>query len=635
MKISYNWLKAYVPDIPEPNRLAELFTYHVCEVESYEKLALPPLSPSDSSPQAGEQDWLFDLGILPDRAHDLLSHQGVARELCGLLGVQFKDPTPMYKTPVSHPTKLMIDVQSDKARRYAARIIRSVKVGPSPDWMKKHLESIGQRSINNIVDATNIIMYDRGQPTHAFDLRRIHPRLVEEGAGGGGPSIIIRNATEGDTMKLVGREGTVVTLKESDLVIADGTSHNLALGGVKGGADSGVSDDTTDILIEVANFDPVSTRKTARGLGLFTDAAKRFENDLSPTLCAPAMFDLSALLIELFPEAIFEDIVDVYPFKGFEEKRTIFFTSEFISKKLGITIPEAEIERILKNYSYVYAKEKDVYAVEVPPLRLDLTIPEDMVEEIGRVYGYDKVIPVLPKIDFTPEVNPVYEKMRAVRQMLVADGYREVMTYAFANTGEVEVLASASDKKFLRTNLTDGLKKSYEMNKLNLPLIGGTEVKIFEIGTVFKNDSEEIHVGYADKKEVKEMKLENFEYTPSASGISPLAGGEGSDPLLVKEGAGGGVFHMWSIYPFITRDIAVWVPETVTADTLKEIYIEFGTELLQGEPTLFDQFTKEGRTSYAFRLVFQAYDRTLTDDEVAVIMSHIVEKLTSFGYEVR
>jgi phenylalanyl-tRNA synthetase beta chain len=197
MKISYNWLKAYVPEIPEPNRLADIFTYHLCEVESVEKLP--------------DGDFLFDLGILPNRAHDLLSHQGVARELSGLLGIEFKDPTPMYKTPASKPTNLKVEIETENCRRYSARIVRNIKVGPSPEWMVKHLESIGQRSINNIVDATNIVMYDCGQPTHAFDLQKIVYEKIK-----------ITNAKEGDELKLVGREGVTAKLKENDLVITSG-----------------------------------------------------------------------------------------------------------------------------------------------------------------------------------------------------------------------------------------------------------------------------------------------------------------------------------------------------------------------------------------------------------------------------
>jgi phenylalanyl-tRNA synthetase beta chain len=605
MKISYNWLKSYVPDIPAPAKLADLFTYHLCEVESVEE-------------QAGG-DYLFDLGVLPNRAHDLLSHQGVARELCGLLGVVFKDPTPMYKTPVSKPTKLTIDIQSPLCRRYSARTVRGIKVGPSPDWMVTHLESIGQRSINNIVDATNIVMFDCGQPTHAFDLKNIPSE-----------KIIITHAKGGEVLDLVGSSNLSVTLKDTNLVVTNGTDI-LALAGVKGGAHSGITSETTDILIEVANFDSVSVRKTARGFGILSDSAKRFENDLSPELCSAAMFDLSALLVELFPSAVFEDVIDVYLEK--QKERTVMFSGPMVANKLGITIANSEIETILNNYNFSFDREGDDFKLFVPPLRLDLVIPEDMVEEIGRIYGYDKVKPVLPEINFTPQANGTYEKIIQVRSHLLQDGYREVMTYSFTDKGEVEVLASASDKKFLRTNLTDGLKKSYELNKLNLPLLGDNEVKIFEIGTVFFKDREELHVAYANKKEIKEAQLEEFIASPEDRNSGPR--GRSPDREFLSSGFVTPVFKMWSLYPFITRDIAVWVPEGTAPEKLKELYQDMGTELLVTEPKFFDSFTKEDRTSYAYRLIFQSYEKTLTDEEVSGIMANITDKIMSLGWEVR
>ena len=172
MKISYQWIASYIPNLPAAETLADVFTYHLCEVESVEKI------PSG--------DTVFDINILPNRAHDLLSHQGVARELAGLLGLEFKDPTELYKVPSATPTSLAIDIQSPACRRYMGRIIRGVKVGPSPSWVVQHLESIGQRSINNIVDATNIVMFDCGNPCHAFDLATVGERIV------------VRTATEGE-----------------------------------------------------------------------------------------------------------------------------------------------------------------------------------------------------------------------------------------------------------------------------------------------------------------------------------------------------------------------------------------------------------------------------------------------------
>lgn len=609
MKISYKWLSSYVPEIPDAQKVADLITFHVCEIEDIETL------PSGDS--------IFDLKILPDRAHDLLSHQGVARELAGLLGCNFKDPTEFYTIPVSQPTDLKIDMQH--ARRYMGRIVRSITVGPSPEWVKKHLESIGQRSINNIVDATNIVMYDCGQPTHAFDLDKI--------VGG----VTIRNAKIGEKMTTL--DNKEVVLLESDVVIAD-QAGVLALAGVKGGKRAQVDEYTKNILIEVANFYPVAVRKTARRVGILTDSAKRFENDLSPSLCDYAMRELCGLFVE-YGFKDFEDVVDVGG--SIPEVHTIVFTTDFINKKLGAHITSQEIETILNKYGYSFSKQGDVFEVRIPSLRLDLRIPEDMVEEIGRVYGYEKIVPVLPKLDFTPQENTIYTKMQATRAALAADGYREVMTYAFTDKGEVEVLASASDKKFLRANLSDGIKKAFEFNRLNAPLLGLSEIKIFEIGTVFKNGSESITVCYADKKGVIEMTLDEFLVSSKntlerSSNLLAQNSEEERGQTISKASFDSTLlpqFTMWSMYPFMTRDVAVWVPEGTPSSVLAGIYKEFGTELLQGDPTLFDQFTKNGRTSYAFRLVFQSYERTLTDDEVNSIMSHIYEKLSSLNYEVR
>jgi phenylalanyl-tRNA synthetase beta chain len=618
MKISYQWLKSYVPEIPEPHHLADIFTYHLCEVESIEKLP--------------NGDFIFDLGILPNRAHDLLSHQGIARELSGLLGISFKDPALIYKVQSSAKTKLKIDIKSNSCRRYMGRIVRNITIGPSPEWVKTYLESIGQRSINNVVDATNIIMYDCGQPCHAFDLGKITDCKLQ-----------IINAKKGEELKIVGRDGIIAKLKETDAVISS-EGKTLALAGVKGGADSGINDATTDILLEVANFDPIAVRKTARRLGLLSDSAKRFENDLSPALGDFAMLELSSLLLEFSPNAQFEEIIDIYPSK--QKERTVSFTTEIINRKLGSNITDANIETILKNYCYDFSHTKGIWEIKAPALRLDLNIPEDMVEEIGRIVGYDKVKPTIPKIDFLPEKNETYMKIFSIRSKLVNAGYKEVMTYAFTDKGEVEVLASASDKKFLRTNLSLGLKQSYEMNRLNMPLLGLSEIKIFEIGTIFTKGREEIHVVYADKKGIKEMSLDEFiaflmktesEFLRSVRAISENKESNSEEIRGPKNSDSGEIvpFKPWSIYPFITRDIAVWVPEGIDSDKLKSIYHEFGTDLLASEPKLFDQFTQNGKTSYAFHLVFQSFDRTLTDDEVNIIMANISEKIESLGWQIR
>lgn len=501
-----------------------------------------------------------------------------------------------------------VDIQTGGCRRYSARIIRNIKVGPSPEWVVKHLESIGERSINNIVDATNLVMYNCGQPTHAYDLNKVassKEQLV---------SIKIQNAKEGEELALVGRSGIVAKLKESDVVICDTKGNNLALAGVKGGTESGINDGTVDIVLEVANFDPICVRKTARRIGVLSDAAKRFENDLTPELCEFAMLELSALLMETCPDAVLEEVVDIYPNKeNWAQDHKITFTTDMIAYKLGLDISELDIEKILNNYGYQYSLANSVFEIVVPKMRLDLKIPVDMVEEIGRVYGYDKIVPTLPQINnvFNTKDNSIYTQISNTRNDLMSNGYREVMTYTFRKKGDVQVARGTKGKDFLRTNLSDGLKESYELNRLNAPLINVDDVKVFEIGTVFTNSNEEIHVAYADKKGITEVNISEYICDQNI---------QNKDNLLPVDNL---KFEMWSPYPFITRDISVWVPEETNANELENICKKCGGELLMHNPRLVDKFEKDGKVSYAYRLVFQAKDRTLKDEEVSVIMDLI------------
>ncbi len=616
MKISYSWLKWYIPEAPEVNKLADVITYHLTEVESIEKIQTP--SPLQGEGAGGEVDYIFDINILPNRAHDLLSHSGVGRELAGQLGIKFNDPTPMYKVPESRPTKLEVKVESQNCRRFTARIIRNIKIGPSPEWVVKHLESIGSRTINNIVDATNLVMFNCGQPTHAFDLRK----FADE-------KIVVKNANEGEELKLVGRDGIVAKLASTDIVIANNSGETLSLAGIKGGVNSGIADDTTDILLEVANFNPTAIRKTARRIGVLSDSAKRFENDLSPELCDFAMLELTALIYEMCPEAMVEEVVGYYP--NPQELKTIQFTTEFVNKKLGSNLADSDIEQIFKNYNFEYKKDSGSFVVKVPQLRLDLETPTDIAEEIGRLYGYDKLDPVLPKISFQAKVNETHQKILAVRNHLVSEGYREVMTYVFADKGEVEVLESASDKNFLRTNLGDGLKTSYELNRLNAPLLGISEVKIFEIGTVFKNSGEEIHVAYADKKGVQEFGLDEF---LTKFGIDSKKSSDLLSGGVVASSIGQTIFDsipnfvLWSPYPFITRDVSFWTTSPIDVPSLK-------TDLNPITPYKIDEFSKDGRTSYAYRFVFQSPEKTLTEDEISPIWQGIIDEIKRRGGEIR
>ena len=648
MLISYNWLKRYIKEIPSEEDLVNLITFKICELESVEKL------PSG--------DTVFDMKILPDRAHDLLSHEGVAKEIAGILGVkisenslsnsfpqvlgsprkeigelgqtsseknnssEFSEKTNNNEHFVTSPSNLQIDIQSLLCRRYIGRIVRGVEVGPSPKWMTDLLLSVGQRSINNIVDITNFILFDTGQPIHIFDLDKLESE-----------KIIIRNAKDGEKVELLGEKvGDFIKersfeLKENNLVIAD-EKDILALAGVKGGKKAEVDSNTKNILIEVASFDPISIRKTAGQFRIKTDAVKRYENNLTSTICDRVMEDTTFLVKEFCPNVVVEESVDVYKTK--QEKRTVKFQTSYLCKILGTEIKDEEIEKILKNYNHEFSHQSDWWDVVVPDKRLDIIGAHDMAEEIGRIYGYEKIEPKIPRLNLNQKDNEIWTKICLAKEKLANDGYKEVMTYAFTNKGDVEVMASASDKNFLRTNLLDGLVKAYEMNRLNASLLDINEIKIFEIGTIFTKKGEETRVAFCDKKKRIEMSLD--EYLNNILNIQDSILDYQKNKIISNlENSKFSKFKMWSSYPFISRDVAVWVSNDFDSNIIYQILKEESGDLLIKEPYLFDKFTKEDRTSYAYRLVFQSYEKTLKDEEVEEVVQRIYKKLQDLGLEIR
>lgn len=628
MKISYNWLQNYFEDkLPEPEKISEGIIFHSFEVEETEKV---------------NGDTIFDIKILPDRAHDCLSHWGIVKEVSAIFDLKTSFPNGFSKLikkeelNILPDSDLNITLESDACRRYIGRIVKNVKVGESPAWLKEKLNSIGQKSINNMVDIANFVMFDLGNPVHVFDLDKLEDK-----------SIVVRTAKDGE--KILTLDKKDVELDPSMIIIAD-SKDPLVIAGIKGGVKAEVDNNTKNIMIEVANFDPVKIRKISNMVGIKTDASKRYENDLSPDLCSLSMDAMTSLILSLNSGAQAEKEVDVYP--KHQEERTASFSTSYITKVLGVKIGDEEIEKILKKFNYEFSFENGNWQVKIPYMRLDLSLPHDFAEEIGRMYGYENIAPVLPKLDLNQKDNEVWDKICLAKEKLTSDGYKEVLTYVFGNKGEVSVLAGASDKSHLRTNITDGLKESIALNIKNLPLLDTDEVKVFEIGAVFTKDGEEINVAYGDKKNVVEMSLEKFvkekvsqEFHSESTNISllgnfsarlgqPAQGSHNESPAKLLDSQAK-PFKMWSVYPFMTRDIAVWVPEEIEKENLLNIYKEMGTDLLVKEPKLFDSFTKDQKTSFAYRLVFQAYDRTLTDEEVNKIMEEITRKISSFGWEVR
>ena len=593
MKISYKWLQDYITEkLPEPELLAEKIIFGAFEVEGVEKIG---------------DDTVFDIKVLPDRAHDCLSHYGIAREVSGLLGLTLKPIE--YRRHYSIESDISVTIETDFCRRYIARKVVSVTVGPSPKWLSDRLESIGQRSINNIVDATNYVMFAYGQPMHAFDDDKMTTG-----------KLMVRPGVSGESITTL--DGKIIALDESVVVVAD-ERHPLAIAGVKGGTVAEVDSSTKNIVIEVANFDPVGVRKTARKLGILTDSAKRFENELTQHLAGTMIHVITDLIVDIAGGQP-EDPIDSY--KNLAVQKTVAFTTRYINQVLGTEMTATEMADILNRYGYEFAQETDAFSVVVPYERIDITGPHDMVEEIGRAYGYEKIIPKIPEIDFKPQINESFAQICAVKNHLIEQGYSEVQTYAFTKKGDFEVAYGTAGKSALRTNLKDELQKSFELNKLNAPLLPSDEVKLFEVGTVFPKSGEEIHVAWVDKKSVQEMTLVEYVTKNNLSYSHYVFPVSNSEPVS---------FKMWSEYPFITRDIALWIPSEVSPDEVSKVLNQYATDLLIREPRLFDTFAKEGKTSVAFRMVFQSFDRTLTNEEIDKVMEVIYEHVKEKGWEVR
>lgn len=309
-----------------------------------------------------------------------------------------------------------------------------------------------------------------------------------------------------------------------------------------------------------------------------------------------------------------------------ESGPVIHFSAEKISALIGREVILSEITNVFDAYHYHYDTTESTVTLFVPPWRNDITNVHDICDEIGRYVGYDTVPAVLPNLPKVTTHAPEFDTIMNKKADMVAQGYNEVMTYSLVKKGDFQVAKGPKGKDFLRTNLLDGLRAAYAVNKQNKEILPNHSAKIFEIGKVFPSTGEELHVAWIDEKgrESEEVLTSDLSKGQTLS-LQEQVGHE----------AGQERFHMWSEYPFMTRDIAVWLPSETSVDDLISLIKENGTGLLQGEPRLFDQFSKDGRTSYGIRSIFQAYDRTLTDDEVNTIMATIVDQVRTKGWEVR
>jgi phenylalanyl-tRNA synthetase beta chain len=593
MQISRNWLNNFFESpLPDAAALSDALTFHAFEIDGIEK--------------RGDDD-ILDVKVTPNRGHDCLCHRGIARELSAILKLPIKNDPFALRFDISKTTdKVSVSIEDPSfCRRYIAGYITGVKVGPSPGWLKDSLEAIGQRSINNVVDATNLVMFNVGQPLHAFDAKRM-----------GSLAIGVRSAREGETLGAL--DGKAYELGRKMLVIT-AADRPVGIAGIKGGEADRIDESTTDIVLESATFDGVAIRRASQALKLRTDASARFEQQLSPYLAEIGMKQVAKLIQDIAGGTI-EGFVDAYPEP--QAQAYVAVTVERVNGLLGAALTGAEIADAFARLGFAYKEQDGVFEVQPPLERLDIAIAEDLIEEVARIVGYDKIPATpLPAAAAAPQINKNFYAAEKAREEWAAKGYSEVFTSVFADRGERVVLNKADGvRPYLRDSLIPGLTDALAKNKPNRDLLGLKEVKLFEIGTVWKGGRETVMLGTVSEKEkAVEMMLVGPE--------NP----EAYDELPLSQAAR---YKSFSKYPYIVRDIAAWVPADTSAEALKENIAAEAGELLQGI-SLFDTFSKEGRISLAFRLIFQSFERTLTEAEANDAMHKVSEKLKAQGFEIR
>jgi len=644
MLVSWNWLKEYLGDTTlTANSAAELLGAHAFEIEAIKEL---------------EDDVVIDIDVLPNRSSDCLSHRGIARELASITGTPLAhDP---LATPAELPTSNSIEVAIEDAGdcpRFTAMLIEDIEVKPSPEWLQKRLVAIGQRPINNIVDATNYVMFVLGQPLHAYDAD-LFPAVD------GVWKFAVRKARPGETVSLIAEGGKDedrdVSLTGSELLIVDASSDTpIGLAGVKGGRFAGVHERTQRVIIEAAHFHPSLTRRTARGLGIVIDASKRFENEPSRELPLYAQAAIATLITDIAGGEV-QGVHDVYP--NVQAPVSALVRPEKVNTLLGLALPKDKMMKILLRTG-AKVKETDEGLVCTGPMeRTDLAIEEDFIEEIGRLHGYDHVKSIEPQPVATVAINTRHYYSETIRQHLIGQGFSEVITSSFRKKDQVQLLnALASDKSYMRSALTKNLTEVLDKNAAFTDLLGVDDTRVFEIGTVFSKSGRGVHEhvslalgvrlrpsGYTGKED-KILQKVLFELesilpcpidwhiekgvaeTSLTKLLETLAVPTTYDEVVHGQDV---VYQPFSLYPAMSRDIAMWVSEGTEVKRAEVVLNEAAGEL-RVRTTHVDEFTKDGRTSLAFRLVFQAPDQTLTDTEVNAVMDEVYKAAQQEGWETR
>ncbi|AMA72019.1 phenylalanine--tRNA ligase subunit beta [Aneurinibacillus sp. XH2] len=643
-------------------------------------------------PVLGLDDVVLELGLTPNRS-DCLSMIGVAYEVAAILGRKVKLPDiAVAETGEPIDGKVEVEITApDHCRRYMARLVSGVKLGPSPIWMQNRLMAAGVRPINNVVDITNYVMLETGQPLHAFDYSK-----VENGR------VVVRLAKPGEG--IVTLDDVERTLDEEMLLITDGVKP-LGIAGVMGGANSEVTDKTDTILLESAHFAASSIRKTARKLGLRSEASLRFEKEVDPKGVEYALNRAAALMVELAGGQVARGVSDQI-IEAPEDKKIVLRLSR-LNDLLGTSLSLEDVTSIFERLAFTYKTEGEVITVTVPTRRQDITREVDLIEEVARLYGYDHIPTTMPYGDNTQGLLTREQMLRrTIRQVLNGAGLDEVNTYSFTHpdiafdfatvyreTKPIPLAMPMSEERsVLRTNLLPHLLETaaYNMNRKQ------RDLALFELGKVFLTDEETLTklpeeklalaglltgnwVGphWQQKAEpvdfylvkgildvlFNRLGITGIEYRPAKdlAGMHP-----GRTAYVVLQGKTAGylgqvhpvaeqkydvgetyVFQldadllmelatmhqgMMSLpkYPAISRDIAVVVDRNVSAGTLQNIIEETAGEWLESV-RIFDVYVDDklgvNKKSVALSCTYRDPEKTLTDEEVQAVHDKVVRAL--------
>jgi phenylalanyl-tRNA synthetase beta chain len=601
----------------------------------------------------GLDDVVLELNVTPNRA-DALSHLGVAREVATLLGRPLKLPlSNLTENAVPAASKVAVRIEDEtRCWRYAARVIEGVTVKPSPRWMQERLKACGVRAINNLVDVTNYVLLEYGQPLHAFDLDEI-----------AGAQIVVRTARAGEELKTL--DGQVRRLHAEDLLICD-RDKGQVLAGVMGGATSEVTATTTRVLLECAAFQPAAVRRSAKRHGLHTESSHRFERGTDIGAVREVLDRAAALMVEVAGGAVLSGVVDAFPAP--RPPRVVTLRTQRVAQVLGVAVPEAECAHILTSLGFerraAAAGQADYV---VPWSRVDVSIEEDLIEEVARIRGYELVPPVLPGggVTLEPEKRSAAVERR-LRGVLGGQGLSEVINYSFVAPAELEAFQATAgaivvtnplsiEQSVMRTTLYPSLVQ----NVVRASRHQSTGVRFYELARTYAQDEEggeslrpvaretlelagalwgqrsgrrgwtsgDASVDFYDCKgaveallaalRVESVKWSAFEspwYHPRAAAQLLWKGGRiGSvgelHPRAAKRlQAPGGVFLFQlevaaledaatlvpraselSRFPAVLRDLAVVVPEAMESEEVRGVILEVGTPLVE-DANLFDVY---------------------------------------------